>query len=140
MVAQAEKSASTVQNCKASATWVGTYNRVLGRQYGRFPSNHLRLPLARWAGHSGAAHSSRQSTTTARYRLCHSRGVYKQKRLFLGESGADVTSAGAAVRSFPVNPPAVTTRQVGWALEGRSQPSPTDNDGALRALPQQGCV
>ena len=55
-------------------------------------------------------------------------------------NGANVTSAGAAVPSTPVEPPAVTTRQVGWALGARSQPSPIDNDGALRALPQQGCV
>ena len=64
----------------------------------------------------------------------------RRKRLFVGERGADADSAGPAVPSFPVEPPAVTTRQVGWALGGRSQPSPIDNDGALRALPQQGCV
>ena len=81
MVAQAEKSASTVQNCKASATWVGTYNRVLGRQYGRFPSNHLRLPLARWAGHSGAARSRRQSTMTGHYGLCHSGRAHKKETI-----------------------------------------------------------
>ena len=71
------------------------------------------------------------------YGLCHSWGVHKKrKRRFLGESEADFESARPAMRSFPVEPLAVSTHQVSRELGGRSGGSQFDDDGALPARPQ----